>query len=258
MEMAGKIALITGAGGEIGAAVARRLCDAGAKVALLDQNEVDLLRVANEIGPNASCHTCDVSSEADVERAISEAVIAHGRIDIGVLNAGISARRMPLQDIDVELFDRIMAVNTRGVFLGMKHLFPTMQRQGGGAIVVTASTESLRGNVGIAAYTASKHAVAGLVKTAALEWAQHNIRVNCVNPGPVDTRMIRAVEQASIDNGIADIRERGTKIIPMKRYAQAIEVANFIAYLASDEASYSTGGTYLLDGGVLAGKLATE
>jgi NAD(P)-dependent dehydrogenase (short-subunit alcohol dehydrogenase family) len=179
----------------------------------------------------------------------------YGRIDIGVLNAGISGNRGALQDIEVAAFDRIMAVNARGVFLGLKHLFGVMQAQGGGSIVVTGSTESLRGNAGLAAYVASKHAVLGLVRTAALEWAKHNIRVNCVNPGPVDTEMMRAVERGMIEAGASQVRERNTAKIPMQRYAKPEEVASFIAFLASEDSGYCTGSTFLLDGGILAGKL---
>jgi NAD(P)-dependent dehydrogenase (short-subunit alcohol dehydrogenase family) len=184
--------------------------------------------------------------------------MAHGRLDIGVLNAGISAPRTPLEEVDVTTYDRIMAVNARGVFLGLKHLFPALKRQGGGSIVVTASTEGLRGNAGLAAYAASKHATVALSKTAAIEWAQHNIRVNCINPGPVDTAMIRALEQASRQAGTVDVRERGVSIIPMKRFATAEEIAKFVRFLTSDDASYSTGATYLLDGGMLAGKMALD
>jgi NAD(P)-dependent dehydrogenase (short-subunit alcohol dehydrogenase family) len=190
---------------------------------------------------------------------MSEAVQAvetrYGRIDIGVLNAGIAGKRGALQDIEIAAFDRIIAVNARGVFLGLKYLFRVMQAQGGGSIVVTGSTESLRGNAGLAAYVASKHAVLGLVRTAALEWAKHNIRVNCVNPGPVDTEMMRAVERGMIEAGGSHVRERNTAKIPMHRYAKPEEVASFIAFLASEDSGYSTGSTFLLDGGIMAGKL---
>ena len=193
-----------------------------------------------------------------MEQTVAAAEKAHGRIDIGILNAAISVPRKPLVEIDVTTYDRVMAVNARGVFLGLKHIFPAIRRQGGGSVVVTASTEGLRGNAGLASYAASKHAVVALAKIAAIEWAEHNIRVNCINPGPVDTAMIRALEQAAIDSGTTDIRERGVSIIPMKRFATADEVAKFVRFLASDDASYSSGATYLIDGGMLAGKMAMD
>ena len=258
MNVAGKVALITGAAGEIGAAIARQLTEGGGRVALADSNVDGVRDIADQIGRNASWHECDVSDEQSMTVTIAAAERAHGKLDIGVLNAGIALPRKPLEDVEVASFDRIMAVNARGVFLGLKCLFPALKRQGGGSIVVTASTEGLRGNAGLAAYAASKHATVALAKTAAIEWAQHNIRVNCINPGPVDTAMIRALEQASLDAGTVDIRERGASIIPMKRFAEADEIAKFVRFLASDDASYSTGATYLLDGGMLAGKMALD
>ena len=252
-RFSGKVALVTGAVGGIGEETCRRLINDGANVALLDINSDALQRTTQALGSSASAHYCDVSDETSVAAAIAEVVKQYGRIDIGVLNAGISGKRQSFQDVDVAAFDKILSVNTRGVFLGLKHLYPVMSGQGGGAIVVTASTEALRGNAGLGAYVASKHAVIGLVKTAALEWAGENIRVNCINPCPVDTPMLRAIEQEFIDKGISDVRQRYTARIPQQRYATTAEVASFIAFLASDEASFSTGGTYLVDGGVMAG-----
>ncbi len=258
MSVDGKIALITGAAGEIGAAIARQLSDGGARVALVDRNADGVRDIASRIGTAASWHECDVSDEHAMQQTIAAAEQAHGGLDIGVLNAGISVPRKPLEEIDVPTYDHIMAVNARSVFLGLKYLFPVLRRQGGGSIVVTASTEGLRGNAGLGPYAASKHAAVALVKTAAIEWAQHNIRVNCVNPGPVDTAMVRALEQASSEAGTADVRARGVSIIPMKRFATADEIAKFVRFLASDDASYSTGATYLLDGGMLAGKMIMD
>jgi NAD(P)-dependent dehydrogenase (short-subunit alcohol dehydrogenase family) len=255
MFVEGKVALITGAAGEIGAAIARQLTDGGARVALADSNAAGVCDIASQIGGAASWHECDVSDERSMEQTVAAAEKAHGRIDIGILNAGILVPRKPLVETDVATYDRIMAVNARGVLLGLKHIFPAIRRQGGGSVVVTSSTEGLRGNAGLAPYAASKHAIVALAKTAAIEWAEYNIRVNCINPGPVDTAMMRALEQKSIDAGTTDIRKRGASIIPMKRFAAADEIAKFVRFLASDDASYSSGATYLVDGGMLAGKM---
>jgi 3alpha(or 20beta)-hydroxysteroid dehydrogenase len=255
MNLGGKVVLLTGAVGGIGSCTARRFIKEGARVALLDQNAVGVGEMTEELGASAHAFPCDVSDEQSMSEAVCAVKMRFGRIDIGVLNAGIAGKRGALQDIEVAAFDRIIAVNARGVFLGLKYLFAVMQAQGGGSIVVTGSTESLRGNAGLAAYVASKHAVLGLVRTAALEWAVHNIRVNCVNPGPVDTEMMRAVERGMIEAGTRDVRERNTAKIPMHRYAKPEEVASFIAFLASEESGYSTGSTFVLDGGILAGKL---
>lgn len=258
MFVEGKVALITGAAGEIGAAIAQQMIAGGARVALADRSAEGVREIATRIGEGASWHECDVADEQSMEEAVAAAEAAHGRLDIGVLNAGITFPRKPLVDFDATSFDRIMAVNARGVFLGLKYLFPALRRQGGGSVVVTSSTEGLRGNAGLAPYSASKHAVIALAKTAAIEWAEHNIRVNCVNPGPVDTAMMRSLEKAAIEAGTADIREKGVSIIPMKRFARAEEIAKFVRFLASDDASYSSGATYLLDGGMLAGKMAMD
>ena len=258
MSVDGKVALITGAAGEIGAAIARHLAQGGARVALADTNAEGVREIASQIGEAATWHECDVSDDQSMEQTIAAAEKAHGRIDIGALNAGMLVPRMPLVEFNVATYDRIMAVNARGVFLGLKHIFPALIRQGGGSVVVTSSTEGLRGNAGLAPYAASKHAIVALVKTAAIEWAEHNIRVNCINPGPVDTAMMRSLEQKATEAGTPNMRERGVSIIPMKRFAATDEIAKFVRFLASEDASYSTGATYLMDGGMLAGKMALD
>jgi NAD(P)-dependent dehydrogenase (short-subunit alcohol dehydrogenase family) len=258
MSVDGKVALITGAAGEIGAAIARQLAQSGARVALADTNAEGVREIASQIGEAATWHECDVSDDQSMEQTIAAAEKAHGRIDIGALNAGILVPRMPLVEFNVATYDRIMAVNARSVFLGLKHIFPALIRQGGGSVVVTSSTEGLRGNAGLAPYAASKHAIIALVKTAAIEWAEHNIRVNCINPGPVDTAMMRSLEQKATEAGTPNMRERGVSIIPMKRFAATDEIAKFVRFLASEDASYSTGATYLMDGGMLAGKMALD
>ena len=258
MFVEGKVALITGAAGEIGAAIARQMAEGGARVALADRNVAGAREIAEQIGGSASWHECDVSDEHSMEQTIAAVETAHGRIDIGALNAGIVVPRKPLVEFDVETYDRIMAVNARSVFLGLKHIFPALRRQGGGSVVVTASTEGLRANAGLGPYAASKHAIVALAKTAAIEWAEHNIRVNCINPGPVDTAMMRSLEKKATDAGTPNMRERGVSIIPMKRFAATNEIAKFVRFLASEDASYSTGATYLMDGGMLAGKMALD
>jgi NAD(P)-dependent dehydrogenase (short-subunit alcohol dehydrogenase family) len=258
MFVEGKVALITGAAGEIGAAIARQMAAGGARVALVDRNGAGARDVAKQLGAGATWHECDVSDELSMEQTVAAAEEAHGRIDIGMLNAGILVPRMPLVEFDTATYDRIMAVNARSVFLGLKCIFPALRRQGGGSVVVTSSTEGLRGNAGLGPYAASKHAVVALAKTAAIEWAEFNIRVNCINPGPVDTAMMRSLEQKATEAGTPNMRERGVSIIPMKRFAATDEIAKFARFLASDDASYSTGATYLLDGGMLAGKMAMD
>ena len=162
----------------------------------------------------------------------------------------------------MDVFDRVLAVNVRGVWLGLKYAIPAMQRRGGGSIVITSSTAGLRGTAGTSAYTTSKHAVIGLMRSAALECSALNIRVNTVNPAPIETRMMRSLEQQRAENaeraGDANatpeqIKAAGASRIPLRRYGEPEEVARLMLFLASDESSFCTGGVYSVDGGVSAG-----
>ncbi|MBX3579491.1 MAG: SDR family oxidoreductase [Rhizobiaceae bacterium] len=243
----GKVAIVTGGANGIGLATAQRLSDEGASVALLDLAE------PAEAPPSSLRLRCDVGDEGDVRDAIDRVATHFGRIDIAVLSAGIESNISTLETTEVTIFDRVMGVNARGVFLCIKHAIPHMRSGGGGSIVALASTGGLRGSRGLGAYAASKHAVVGLVKTAALELATDAIRVNAVCPSPVETRMMRAIEAGfdPTDPGSAQARIAGG--VPLGRYARPDEIAGLIAYLASDEAAYLTGGCYLADGGVMAG-----
>ncbi|WP_137391330.1 SDR family NAD(P)-dependent oxidoreductase [Rhodoligotrophos defluvii] len=249
----GKVALVTGATGGIGMAVVRRLMDDGAKVFLVDLDEQALRAQSEALGDETGWAVADVSDEAGMARAVEAATARFGRIDMGLLNAGIEGKIAPLGELAVADFDRVMAVNVRGVFLGLSLLMPLMRRQGGGAIVITSSVAGIRGSAGLAAYVASKHAAVGLMKSAALEGARHNIRVNTVNPAPVDTRMIRALEAGIRPDDPDAIRAKLVAGIPMGRYGKPEEVAEMIAFLASDAAGYCTGGIYTVDGGYTTG-----
>ncbi|WP_342642648.1 SDR family NAD(P)-dependent oxidoreductase [Rhodoligotrophos ferricapiens] len=249
----GKIAFVTGATGGIGTAIVRRLLADGAKVFMVDLNQEALQALAEPLGEDVAWAVADVANEEQVARAVEAALTRFGRIDMGILNAGIEGRVAPLGDLSAADFDRVMAVNVRGVFLGLSQLMPLMRRQGGGAIVITSSVAGIRGSAGLSAYVASKHAVVGLMKSAALEGARHRIRVNTVNPAPVETRMIRALEEGINPDKPDAIRAKMMAGIPMGRYGQPDEVAEMIAFLASDAAGYCTGGTYMVDGGYTVG-----
>lgn len=245
----GKVVLVTGSSSGIGAACVRRFLSEGARVACLDLPGT----AAASPDPDSMHLGCDVSDESAVIRALSATVDRFGRIDAAVLSAGTEGKVAPLETTRVEDFDRVQAVNVRGMFLGMKHLIPAMRRAGGGAIIALASTAGLRGSrAGLGPYTASKHAVIGLVKTAALEAAKDGIRVNAVCPAPVDTPMMRAIEAGNDASDPASMRARIEASVPLGRYAEPEEIAGLIAYLASDEARYLTGASYLADGGVMA------
>lgn len=252
-KLDGKVAIITGAARGIGAAAAHLFVAEGARVMLIDVLQEPLQALADEIGKAAAFRVADITDEDSVRAMVEATVQQFGQLDIALLNAGIAGSNMPLVDYPVELFDKVMAVNVRGTWLGLKYAMKAMQARGG-SIVVTASTSSVRATLNMSAYVASKHAVLGLMRTAAIEGAAHNIRVNSVNPATIDTPMVRALEKAP-EPGTTRL---DTKIrhIPMGRQGTAEEVARMMLFLASDDAGFCTGGVYMVDGGVTAGRAA--
>jgi NAD(P)-dependent dehydrogenase (short-subunit alcohol dehydrogenase family) len=251
-----KTAIVTGACGGIGLAAAQRFVAEGAKVMLVDLDEATLARTATELGPNAAYLSLDVS-RAESGAALVEATRAKfGKIDIALLNAGIEGRIASIADTRLEDFDRVMAVNARSVWIGLAAIMPAMTETGGGSIIITSSTGGLRGSPGLGAYTASKHAVIGMMRTAALEGASAGIRVNTVNPAPIDTRMMTSIEQGRRPDDPGAARSATAAGIPLGRYGTPNEVAALMLFLASEEAGFCTGGIYQIDGGVIAGARA--
>ncbi len=239
----GKVALITGAAGGIGAACARLFAAEGAKLGLMDRDPCNSnLADALEI-------TGDVSRPEDMEAAISATCERFGGLDIAILNAGIEGEVAPVPDYGIDAFDRVIAVNLRGVFLGLKYAMPALKARGGGSIVITSSIAGLRGRNGMLAYVASKHGVTGLMRTAALEGAADGIRVNTVHPSPVETRMMRSLEAMISPDDPEGFRQSYREASPQGRYAQPEEIARMMLFLASDESSHCTGSTYSVDGG---------
>lgn len=247
----GKTVLITGAAGGIGQATVERFVREGAHAVLVDVDLPSLARQAERFGAKVSILQADVANASQADAAMTAAVDAARRIDIAVLNAGIEGRRTPLHTTPIEEFDRVLSVNVRGVFIWLSRLMAHMRDQGGGVITITSSVAGLRGAAGMAPYITSKHAVVGLMKVAALEGAAHNIRVNTINPGPIDTRMMDSID-ASV-GALEEVRARNFARIPLGRYGTPDEVAALTAFLSSDDAGYCTGGTYLADGGSMAG-----
>jgi len=250
-RFSGKTVLITGAAGEIGQATARRFGREGGQVLLVDRDSASLAQLAQHISPQAKAFIADVSDEVQSRAIFADAVRESGGVDMVVLNAGIEGRRAALSDLAAADFDRVMAVNVRGVFLWLSLSLQHMQARQGGVITITSSIGGLRGTQGMGAYVASKHAVVGLMKTAALEGAAHNIRVNALHPGPIDSRMMRSINEGAGDPD--EMQRRAVQRIPLGRYGRAEEVASMTAFLSSDDARYCTGASYLVDGGIMAG-----
>ena len=250
------VIVITGAGGGLGAAMARRFASRGARLALLDYRSDTLETLASSLDTadeDRLLLPCDVSSEADVDAAFARVTEHFGQLDGAFLNAGIEGGIAPIEDYDIDMYERVMAVNVRGVFLGMQHAIRLMKPRGQGSIVLTSSLAGLRGSRKIAPYTASKHAVVGLMKSASLECASRGVRINTVNPAPIATRMIEALEEGYAPGSRDTIKEKMERAVPMRRYGQPEEVANLALFLLSDESSYITGNTYPVDGGMSAG-----
>jgi NAD(P)-dependent dehydrogenase (short-subunit alcohol dehydrogenase family) len=250
-RLSGKIAVVTGAGSGIGAASARLFAAEGAQLILAGREQASLAEVASDC-PGAISVLADVTKAEDNEKMINAALMRHGRIDVFFANAGIEGVAAPIADYPLEVFDQVMAVNVRGVFLGLKFAMPAM-RASGGSIIITSSIGGIQARgPGNSAYVTSKHAVVGLMRTASVEGAPLNIRVNCVLPGPIETRMIRSIEASRSPGAPEKARAALMSGLPFKRYGTVEEVANLALFLASSESSYCTGGLYSVDGGLSA------
>jgi NAD(P)-dependent dehydrogenase (short-subunit alcohol dehydrogenase family) len=252
MDFTGKVALITGGGGGIGRATSLGFAERGAKVVIVDRDggaAEATAGIVRQKGAESLAVTADVTRTEDVRAYVKAAVDRFGRIDCFFNNAGIEGRVAPTAEYDEAVFDAVIGVNVKGVFLGLRHVLPQMIRQKSGAIVNTASVAGLVGTPGMPAYVASKHAVIGLTKTAAGEVARQGIRVNAVCPGPVDTRMIHALEEQLAPGNAASIGERYQAAQPTGRYTTPEEIANMVLFLCSDLAANTTGGQFVVDGG---------
>lgn len=252
MDFKGKVAVVTGAANGIGRGTALAFGKAGAKVVAVDKDAAGAKACADAIvaaGGKAIAVGADVTRSAEVAGYVKAAMDAFGRIDCFFNNAGIEGRVCPIHEYDEAVFDAVIGVNVKGVFLGLKHVLPVMIAQGSGSIVNTASTAGFVGNPGIAPYCASKHAVIGLTKAVSGEVARQGIRVNAVCPGPVDTRMIHSLEEQRDPADPAGVGRRYQGAIPIGRYATVEEIAATVMFLSSDLASAITGAQYLVDGG---------
>ncbi|WKA29535.1 SDR family NAD(P)-dependent oxidoreductase [Bradyrhizobium roseum] len=247
IEVERPVALVTGAGGDIGRAIALRLARVSAAVGIIDIDEgaaAETARLIEAEGCKAMAIRADVSSGSETAAFVEAIEERLGPIGIFANNAGIEGVVAPLHEYPDDIFDRLLQVNVKGVFLGLKHVLPKMIPRGQGAIVNTASTSAIRGRAGLAGYVASKHAVLGLTRTAALEVLGTRIRVNAILPGPIESRMIRELD-LQVRRGSAALRRAGSA-----PYGRPEDIANVVAFLASDDAAHVNGAAWVVDAGM--------
>ena len=243
----GKVTFVTGAGNGIGRTAALAFAREGASVVVADVSEEsnrETARMIEEIGGRALAVTCNVARAEDVRGALDKTIEAFGRLDVAFNNAGVEQKKAATAELEEEEWDRIVDINLRGVFLCMKYEIPLMLKQGGGAIVNTSSGAGIIGVRGGAAYVAAKHGVIGLTKSAALEYAPQNIRVNAVCPGYIDTPMMDR-----FTGGTSEGREKVIAEEPVGRMGQPEEIAAAVVWLCSDAASFVIGHAMVVDGG---------
>jgi NAD(P)-dependent dehydrogenase (short-subunit alcohol dehydrogenase family) len=251
IRLDGRVAVVTGAAGIIGSATIKLFAERGAKIVAVDRKRSDLEAAIKQLPASAQALAiaADVTSEDEAKDYVGAALDKFGTIDVFYNNAGVEGEVKPITDYPLEAFRRVIDVNVIGVFLGLKHVLPVMLKQNKGSIINTASIAGLMGSPHIAVYSASKHAVVGLTKSAAWECTGTGVRINCVCPGLIDSRMLSAILQGRIGGNAPPPMDKIVERIPARRLGLASEVASIVAFLASDEASYVSGSAYTVDGG---------
>lgn len=248
-----KVALITGGASGIGLATAQLFVAEGAQVLLVDRDESRLREAVALCGGSGVTTLCvDLKDDAAHAQYVQQVLQQYGRLDVAVFNAGITGVNTPIEDYPVAVFDEVMALNLRAAWLGLRAVIPPMKQQQSGSILFTSSIQGLAALPGTTAYTTSKHALVGMMKGAALELAPHGVRVNTVHPAYTSTPMMERIHREVMPEQPQQFEQLLSAGVPMQRYATAQEVARMMLFLASDDASYSTGGCFTVDGGMLA------
>lgn len=251
-QLENKVAIITGGAGLIGFTTAKEIASQGAKVLLVDMNEEGLKKKVDEAknsGYEMSYIVADVTKSDEVKAYVDKAIEEYGKIDLFFNNAGIEGEFNVTEDYSEEVFDKVMAVNVKGVFLGLKYVIPIIED--GGSIVITSSIAGLIGVPGMIGYHASKHATVGLMRTAAKEVAGRKIRINTVHPGFVDSPMMNNIESMINPEDSSEAENNLLQLVPLGRYAKPQDVSKLVAFLFSDDAQYITGSRFVTDGGVV-------
>jgi NAD(P)-dependent dehydrogenase (short-subunit alcohol dehydrogenase family) len=251
IRLDGRIAVVTGAAGVIGSATIRLLAERGARIIAVDRKREEIEAAIKPLPATAEALAlvADVTEEDEVAGYVRAAVDRFGAIDVFYNNAGIEGEVKPITQYSLQMFRKVIDVNVVGVFLGLKHVLPVMLKQNKGSIINTASVAGLIGSPHIAVYSASKHAVIGLTKSASWECTGTEVRVNCVCPGLIDSRMLSAILDGRNAGNAPTPHDKIVERIPARRLGRAAEVASIVAFLASDEASYVSGSAYTVDGG---------
>lgn len=247
-----KVIIITGGSGGIGTSAAKMFVNEGAKVMLVDINEEALKDTIKEIGENNSAFVvADVSDEQQVQKYVDKTIKKFGKIDVFLNNAGVEGKVLPLDEYPLDEFHKVIDINVKGAYYGLRHVFPHMKKNGG-SIIITSSVAGIAGTPNVLPYVTSKHAVNGMMKSAALEGAPHKIRVNAINPSPVDNRMMRSLEEGFAPGEAENAKSNFEQSIPLGRYATNEEVAKLLLFLAGDDSEFITGTINPIDGGMTA------
>jgi NAD(P)-dependent dehydrogenase (short-subunit alcohol dehydrogenase family) len=247
--LAGKSALITGGAGSIGLATARAFAAEGARVMIVDLDEAALAQAAALIGSDAvAWQAADVTNPGQVEAAVTATVERFGGLDIAFANAGVFGVVAPVSEYPVDVFERVMAVNVTGSFLLARSALRVMEA--GGSLIINSSVVGLTSDMGISAYATSKHALVGLMRTAAKEMAPKGIRVNTIHPGPTDNDFQHTIEVEAVGASREESARAFEQMIPLARHATPEEIAQAVLFLASDESAFMTGHTLAVDGGL--------